>query len=429
MRGFTKGAVVALLLWVVPFAVATMVLSSTPGEAAEPVNLTEPHIAGQMLIVGSPRGHTVLKEWQQVNVFLVAVPDVAVAVTSARAQGFAAQPNYVHRLLDTPNDEYFAQQWNMPLIDAPEAWDITLGSAANILAIADSGCSVHPDVSPRVVECIYFDTPGGLPDGYGHSTHVTSIAAGVTNNAIGVAGVDRATRVVQYKVCTDDGGCPDSWLLDGLLQIANNPDVIGLNASWGCACLLPALHPGFDAVLNAGKFFIAAAGNNACYWTTCGIFEPATYPGVLSVAATNSADAPASFTNRGDVAAPGVGIYAACTSGLPMCGTTNGYASKNGTSMASPHVAGVAALVKAAHPTKSAQQVVDCITGGLDPLPAQYADLAAGRVNALKAVQCSGTPSPTPTATATSTPTTTVTATATPTPRPFCWPPKAKRCR
>jgi thermitase len=174
-----------------------------------------------------------------------------------------------------------------------------------------------------------------VDDVYGHGTHVAGIAAAMTNNGIGVAGLGYSSTIMNVKVLNDDGMGAYSWLASGIIWAVDNGAKI-INMSLGGSSSSSTLEDAVNYAWNNGVVVVASAGNSA---STAPSY-PAYYNNCIAVAATDANDALASFSNYGkwvDVAAPGMTIDSTWNDG--------GYGCMSGTSMASPHVAGLAALV------------------------------------------------------------------------------------
>jgi serine protease len=295
----------------------------------------------------------------------------------------SADPNYiVHALDTTPNDTYYSSyQWNLPLINLPQAWDTTTGSSSVIVAVVDTGVLLnHPDLKNKLTGDGYdfvLDKTGGADPGDTsntdgtssfHGTHVSGIIAAETNNGIGVAGVSWNTKIRPVRVLGHDGGT-EYDVLQGVLYAARLTNDSGtvpgqaadiINLSLGSSDSSDSSQAIYTQVRDTGVIVIAAAGNDAKNEA----FYPAGYEGVVAVGAVDKNGNRASYSNYGsyvDVAAPGGDDGTSGYKGyvLSACGDdsehikdsskeiTYDYVWMAGTSMAAPHVAGVVALMKA----------------------------------------------------------------------------------
>jgi thermitase len=276
------------------------------------------------------------------------------------------EPNYIIHAILTPNDTYFSSQWGLTQIGAPQAWDVTTGSSDLIIAIVDSGIDLdHLDLSGKIISGYdYVNEDWDPDDDFGHGTHVAGIAAARTNNGRGVAGVSWGARLMALKVLDAGGSGGYADVASAVIYAADHGAKV-INLSLGGDYDSQALHDAVIYAHNAGCVVVAAAGNNGG-----GVLYPAKYEEAMAVAATDSTDERAWFSNYGpevDVAAPGVSIYSTYPGG--------GYTFGSGTSMAAPHVAGLAALVWSAYPAYTNGQVegriemtaMDLGTIGWDP--------------------------------------------------------------
>jgi len=336
------------------------------------------------------------------------------------------EPNYVLKLGADPNDPSYSSLWGLENtgqtiadtvgtagadIDADAAWAVTTGSAAVVVGVVDTGIDyTHPDLAANM-----WTNPGGIgnaacgagsfgfnainstcdpKDDHGHGTHVAGTIGAVGNNGVGVAGVNWTTSIMALKFLSSGGS---GTTADAVVAIdfAIQAKIDGVNLrvlsnSWGGGAFSKAL---LDVINKANEndiLFVAAAGNNGSSNDSYPHY-PSSYttPNMISVAATDNRDQLAYFSNYGattvHLAAPGVNTYSTLWGG--------GYGFKSGTSMATPHVAGVAALVLSAFPSLTTAQVKSAILDNTDPLPNLTGRCTTGgRLNAAKAV--GGTPSP-----------------------------------
>ncbi|HYE76936.1 MAG TPA: S8 family peptidase [bacterium] len=293
---------------------------------------------------------------------------------------FHAEPDYTLRACLTPNDTSFGTQWDMTKIGAPAAWDVTTGDPAIKVAVLDTGIDLgHADVAAKVVLTKNFTstTSTSVQDGNGHGTHTAGTVAAITNNARGVAGVGFNTALMIGKVLSNSGSGSLSWSASGLVWATDNGAKV-VNLSLGAYSGSLALGDAVNYAWNHGVVVCCAAGNN----NTSSLFYPAAYTNAIAVGSTDSADRKSSFSNWGswlDVAAPGSSIYSTYKNGT--------YRTLSGTSMASPHVAGLAALLWATPHGSSAANVRARIEGQVDPYTTTSGrSIGTGRISAVKAV-------------------------------------------
>ncbi|MBT2534593.1 S8 family peptidase [Arthrobacter sp. ISL-69] len=280
-------------------------------------------------------------------------------------------------------------------VDAVEAWGVTTGGGTKV-AILDTGvANVHDDIAPQVVGYANFvsadtkeDPKANPEDKYGHGTHVAGIVAAKFNNKIGVAGVCPDCSILDVKVLNDTGSGSSSVIANGISWAADNGAKV-INMSLGQRVSSRTLEAAVNYAWNKGVVIVAAAGNAG---TQAKIY-PGAYPNVIAVAATDNKDNKASFSTYGkwvDVAAPGVNVYSTFPNHEFVLGTQNGrsmgYDVASGTSMASPVVAGVAALVWRTPAGTENKLVRARIESTADPILGTGTDWAHGRVNACKAV-------------------------------------------
>jgi len=333
-------------------------------------------------------------------------------------------PNYLAHATGDPNDPSWPRQWNMVRIGMPDVWGQVLANPALVIAVLDSGVALqHPDLAPALVAGYDFvHNDGEAADDFGHGTHVAGIAAAVTNNGIGVAGVAGGARIMPCKVL-NDSGTGSYYDIIQAIYYARDRGARVINLSLGGAADDPNLRAAVQAARMAGVLVVASAGND-----DGPLLYPAAYPETLAVAATDASDRRASYSNHGfgvDLAAPGGTPWQGVYSTLPA----TGYGRKYGTSMAAPHVSGAAALVWSVDPSLSVAQVEQILVetcakvGGL-PYPGGRNDyLGYGRLDVPAAMRRAGhlpgtfTPTPPPPS-PTYTPVPLATPTFTPVPGP-----------
>jgi subtilisin family serine protease len=312
----------------------------------------------------------------------------AVAALERSPDVLYAEPNVVRRASRVPNDSLFAQQWalnsaNDADIDAPEAWDITTGGSGATVAVVDTGVDAgHPDLAPNIWRNArevagngvdddrngyvddtrgwdFVDRDADPDDGEQHGTHVAGTAAARGNDGRGVAGVSWGSRIMPVRVLDAEGSGTVADLVEGYAYAARNGARV-INASLGGS--LPS-NAEQDAIRRApGAMFVVAAGNEGLSNDLLGSY-PCNYDeaNIVCVASTGRTDGLSSFSNWGtrtvDLAAPGEDIL----STVP-----GGYASFSGTSMATPHVSGAAALVLSLVPSASVADLRASLLGGVD---------------------------------------------------------------
>jgi len=334
-------------------------------------------------------GGKVIGEIPGIDVLVVSVPQNQ-AAEKARAYGAEknvkfAEPDYVATAILIPNDTYFTSQWGLTKIQAPQAWDVTTGSSDVKIAILDTGIDQnHPDLASKIVANWNFTTSSTVDDLYGHGTHCAGIAAAITDNSIGVAGVGFNTSLMNGKVLDDKGSGYYSWIASGITWATNNgAKVISMSLGGGSGS--STLESAVNYAWNNGVVVVAAAGNNR---NTAPVY-PGYYSNCIAVAATDQNDAKASFSTYGswvDVAAPGVSIYSTLPNHSNSIGTMN-YGSLSGTSMATPHVAGLAGLLWSTTSYGTSNTSVRIrIESTADKIAGTGTYWQYGRINAYKAV-------------------------------------------
>jgi thermitase len=290
------------------------------------------------------------------------------------------EPNMKVQAQLLPNDPYWTYQWGLQKIEADWAWNTTIGDPSVLVAVVDTGIDYyHPDLAANYAPLGYdwVNRDADPMDDHGHGTHCAGIIAAVSNNSAGIAGLAQV-RVMAEKVLDSSGEGTWDSITNGIINATDSgADIISMSlGGYGDSELV---HEAVKYAYDAGVLVIAAAGND----NTNMKLYPAGYDEVIAVAATDQYDNKAWFSNWGDwieLAAPGVDIYSA----VPW-----GYESWSGTSMATPHVSGVAALVWSRYPSKTRDWVRPRLRYTADDLgdPCFDAYYGYGRVNARKAVE------------------------------------------
>jgi thermitase len=339
-----------------------------------------------------------LSEIPELGVSVLAVPigqAVTVAAELNALPGVVyAEPNYPVSAFDLiPDDPGWPNQYNMRAIHAPQGWTWTTGATWVTIAILDTGVELsHPDLFVKILPGYDFVNRDDIAqDDNGHGTHVAAIAAASTNNGVGMAGVDPGANIMPVKVLDAFGNGTNAnvaagitWATDQGAQVIN----LSLGGSFPSSVLEDAVNYAYER----GVIMVAAAGNSG----VGSVLYPAAYPAVIAVAATDNSNNRANFSNFGaevDVAAPGANIYSAYPGG--------GYGYRSGTSMAAPHVAGLAAILRGI-PGNGPLRVVTIIESTCLDLgaPGWDAYYGFGLIQMDAAIQL-GWPTPTPTYTPT----------------------------
>jgi len=311
-----------------------------------------------------------------------------------------AEPDILLHTTETPNDPRFGEQYGMTKISAPAAWNTTHGSPNVKIAILDCGIyEAHPDLVGKVTARQDFTgSTYGTDDRCNHGTHVAGIAAARTNDSTGVAGVGYNTSLLNGKVLLeqyDSNGIllgatgSTTWTVAGIQWAADNgANVISMSLGQATPCE-QAFQDAIDYAWARNIVVVAAAGNYGANTP----FEPADCAHTVAVANTDASDAKSPTSDYGTwvhVAAPGSVILSSVN---PNLNNGNFYATKSGTSMATPHVAGLAALLWSTSWGTSAQTVITRLETMADPIAGTGTYWRYGRINAAAAV---GPPPPPP---------------------------------
>lgn len=275
----------------------------------------------------------------------------AVAKLSSSPYIVYAEPDYIEEMHIISNDPLYNQLWGIQKINAPLAWDYTTGDSSISVGVIDTGIDQnHPDIRENmwttwngrlIYGWNFADNSSDSMDLDGHGSHVAGTIGAVGNNRIGITGVCWQVRVAALKFGLDVASAIAA------IDFANYYKISILNASWGGRAYSQALK---DAIDQYDGLFVASAGNDGTNNDVDPMY-PASYDckNIISVAAVDPYDTLARFSNYGlktvDIAAPGTNILS-----LDLAGE---YSPLNGTSMAAPHVAGAAALLKSSMPNIS----------------------------------------------------------------------------
>ncbi|NVM26767.1 MAG: S8 family serine peptidase [Desulfobacterales bacterium] len=382
-------------------------------------------------------GSRAIKRFKRINVDHIKIPEAwsveeAISVYGLDPDVKYVEPNYIRRAFLTPNDPDFDRLWGLHNagqtggtedadIDAPEAWDTQTGSSSVVIAVIDTGVDLdHEDLKENIWMNTGEDWVDGIPgnngldddgngktddyygwdfvngdndpdddnhnDEYYHGTHVSGIIAAKGNNMVGITGVCWSASIMPLKVL--DYGVNGS--------VAHGIEAISYAINKGAKIINMSLgghgysHSEYDAIKSArdnGLLFVAAAGNDGTDNDESPVY-PASYDldNIITVAASDENDNLASWSNYGslsvDVAAPGVDIYSTKPG--------DSYEYLSGTSMAVPHVSGLAALIWSEDDRLTYRQVKDRTLNGVDVIPTMIRKvLMSGRINANNSIDTS----------------------------------------
>jgi serine protease len=370
----------------------------------------------------------------------------------------SVEPNYLRHIAFVPDDEHYELQWNLPQIGMEQAWDKTNGAGVTV-AVLDTGVA-YEDCSMAVCGTQFYEAPDfgsttfvsprDIVDGdnhpndtHGHGTHVASTIAESTNNGIGAAGIAYGASVMPVRVCNDDGGCTTADVADGIDYAVDNGAQV-INLSLGGSGASQSELTAVNAAVLQGVVVVAASGNGGSDHVGDPVLNcPACFVNSIAVGATRFDMQRTSYSNYGvgmdghtlDIVAPGGATGDqngdGYTDGILQqtfdhaCGTPSQdlsdftYCFYNGTSMATPHIVAVVALMLSANPALTPAQVRFILGDTATDLGAAGYDLEYGwgLINASAAVNAAqDTPLETPTPTSTPSPTATNTPTPTSTP-------------
>ncbi len=361
--------------------------------------------------------------WQRVKI----ADGISVEAATARYAAFedveTVQPNYFYHLLATPNDPQYTSSgmYGLGKISAPAAWDLSTGSAATVVADIDTGMRyTHQDLAANAwinagevagngidddgngfIDDVrgwdfFYNDSDPIDDAGGHGTHTAGTIGATGNNGLNVVGVSWNVKIMPIKIYSPNGGDSTSSMLVNAynyIRMMKNRGVnirVTNNSYGGCgeACGYDqATKDALDAMGNAGILNVFAAGNdNINNDTTPSYPVSYTSPSVLGVAASTNTDGKAGFSSYGvnsvDLAAPGQGVLSTWNSSNTATNTISG------TSMATPHVTGAAALLSSYNPNLSAASLKATLMNTVDPIAAWNGLVkTGGRLNIARAMQ------------------------------------------
>jgi subtilisin family serine protease len=444
-RAALASIALSVLLALAGGSASTAAAGAVQGPPAVPdeliVGFVEGLSEGQQTAVLARAGALKKRGFRQISAALVEVPEGRATDVVKELSGDPrvryVQPNYVVSAFATPNDPSFSQLWGLHNtgqtggtpdadIDAPEAWDVQTGTPGVTVAVTDTGVDfAHPDLAGRqwvnagencgstdaTIVCaqrgnaIDDDVNGYVDDFRGwdfvsndndptddndHGTHVSGTIGAVGDNGVGVTGVNWNVKVMALKFLNSAGSGDTADAIDATIYAARMGARISSN-SWGGGGYDQAMVDAIEYGASQGMLFVAAAGNSAVSNDSSPSY-PASYPSpaIVAVAATDHNDALSWFSNYGvksvDLGAPGSSILSTARGGT--------YKTFDGTSMATPHVAGVAALALAQFPGATPYTLKALVLGTGDPKPSLAGRTTTGkRLNAANVVSCASSPS------------------------------------
>jgi len=434
-----KNIFLSVLIWIIPLAI----FGQTNSSNNQPDKISNEYVNGDILIkfktITGQRQAVELVKNQLINRYnskvekqwrtgaehwkidtLLQNYDLLEIIDSLNSNPFIeyAEPNYILRADVIPNDPSYGDQWALNNtgqnggtpdadIDAPEAWDITTGDTNIVVGVIDTGIDYeHEDLEDNIwtnwneipnngidddnngyIDDIhgwdFINNDNDPMDDHGHGTHVAGIIGAASNNGVGVSGIAWDVRIMALKYLSQWGYGNTSDAISAI-EYANSMGVEITNNSWGGGDYSQALYDIIAVADTSGYLFIAAAGNDAqnndlfTYYPSCYELD-----NIISVASTDNSDNLSTFSNWGrttvDMAAPGTAIYSTYPS--------NSYSLMDGTSMATPHVAGAAVLIWSSFPGFTNREVKQQLLGSGDQLTNLIDSISSGsRLNVKNAV-------------------------------------------
>lgn len=351
-----------------------------------------PFRSGEVVVAGAPGpdldGMEVVKYLPHANITVVKVERGRefAELQRFRTHGRKASPNYTVHAADVPNDQYYSYQWDLPAIQNEEAWTLNTGYGVTV-AVLDTGIATGGSdgidclVAPRDI----VNGDASPVDGNGHGTHVSGTIAQATGNGIGVAGLAYGACIMPVKVLDDTGSGSIADIAEGLrYAVDNGAKVVNMSLGTNAADGLrndQILDVELDYAYSHGVTVVCASGNDG---SLANVSYPAIYPTTIAVGATDFNNNVTGYSNRGeglDIVAPGGDLTKDLNGdGYPdgivqetVSSGAWGYYFLQGTSMASPHVAAVAAMLMAYDPGLTASRVRQILTAtALDLYGAGY---------------------------------------------------------
>lgn len=370
--------------------------SAMSGMQTQPVGSTQSGIvlmkAGAGVMSAAAEGQT-LQALRSNPAVLYAEPNHIVKLNDPQGATPPAPPT-PPQSASAPNDPLYSQQWHHQNIQSEAGWAVTQGNKDFVLAIVDTGVDTeHPDLHDKLLPGYNtVDNTPAVHDGNGHGTHCAGIAAAITNNGVGVAGVAPDVKILPIQVLSAQGYGSYASVAAGIIK-ATDMGAKVISMSLGGPSSSQVITDAVEHALSNDVLLVAAMGNDAhcsddnpCARKS----YPAAVPGVMAIGATDSSDKIARFSQAGDwisVSAPGVNILSTFPTYSTQMPATN-YGSISGTSMATPAVSGLAALVRSKFPELNAAQAKAQIEATADDEgPAGFDILYGhGRINVARAL-------------------------------------------
>jgi serine protease len=341
------------------FVVANIAIAAPPSNGSGP-----PFVPGQIVVTGGPdglpAGYDIIKYLPNADLTVVRVESGREwgHIQSLRAKGFRANLNLVAKASAVIDDPYYSLQWHFPMVQSGDAWSLTYELDVTV-AVLDTGLATGGDDG---IGCIVsgndiVNSDNDPNDGDGHGTHVSGTIAQNTNNGTGVAGLAYFACIMPVKVLDDNGSGTFADITEGIYYAVNSgADVINMSLGTNARYNLrndPVMDPALDYAYDCGVTVVCASGNDG---SRKNVSYPAIYPTTIAVGAVDSSESVTRYSNKGfglDLVAPGGDLtkdlnnddYGDGVLQETLINGNWGYYFFQGTSMASPHVAAVAAML------------------------------------------------------------------------------------